>query len=140
MMVHQTTHSSNPTLLLQAATRAQNIARHLLTSHAKHADVPLVMRAHSCLILGCSDDNDCIERMEEAIALIRLAGEEGALEKGQAEHMLEVCGRVMRVVRGEEGIGKVEVEGEGEGSESEGDEDKDGGEEGEEGGEDYRLP
>lgn len=87
--------------------------------------------------------------MQEAVALIRQAGEEGAIERAQAEHMLEVCGSVMSVMRGEEG-GKLEGTGGGKGEDGDGSEESEGEEseedgdegegEGEEGGEDYRLP
>lgn len=55
----------------------------------------MVMHAHACLVLGCSDEDDCYERMEEAVALIKLAMAEGDLGRPEGEAMLKTCELVM---------------------------------------------
>ena len=53
------------------------------------------MHAHACLVLGCSDEDDCYERMEEAVTLIKLAMAEGDLGRPEGEEMLKTCELIM---------------------------------------------
>lgn len=148
MMQHQTISSPHPHEILSAALRAQSIARDLLASETAYHDVPLIMHAHACLVIGCSDSDDCYEKMVEACGLFQAAVQESVLEREKGREMLEVCRRVMGVMRkGDGGGGEGEDGSEGsersEGSEGSGDDDDsgDGEEDGDEdGGEDYRLP
>ena len=95
MMTSKTRLTTDTTELVNYYNHASRLARILLTSHEKHGDLPLVMHAQACLVLGCSDEDDCYERMEEAVVLLNNAMEEGALEKEQGEAMIETCEVVM---------------------------------------------
>lgn len=95
MMNSKTALTSHATEQLELYHRASHIARTLLVSHEKHADLPLVMHAHACLVLGCSDEDDCYERMEEALVLINHAMDEGVLDRMQGEEMVKTCELVM---------------------------------------------
>jgi hypothetical protein len=95
MMTSKTRLTTDTTELVNYYNHASRLARILLTSHEKHGDLPLVMHAQACLVLGCSDEDDCYERMEEAVVLLNNAMEEGALEKEQGEAMIETCEMVM---------------------------------------------
>ena len=95
MMTSKTALTTDTTELVNYYNHASRLARILLTSHEKHGDLPLVMHAQACLVLGCSDEDDCYERMEEAVVLLNNAMEEGALEKEQGEAMIETCEMVM---------------------------------------------
>jgi phosphopantothenoylcysteine synthetase/decarboxylase len=95
MMTYKTALTTDTTELVNYYNHASRLARILLTSHEKHGDLPLVMHAQACLVLGCSDEDDCYERMEEAVVLLNNAMEEGALEKEQGEAMIETCEMVM---------------------------------------------
>jgi hypothetical protein len=75
----------------RAYHHASHIARALLTSNAKHSDLPIVMHAHACMVLGCSDENDCIEMMENALTLVRQAVEEGLLGEREGTEMVRCC-------------------------------------------------
>jgi len=101
--------------------RASHMARALLNSDAKHGDLPLVMRAHACMVLGCSDEDDCYERMEEALALIRQAMNENCLGQSDGEMMIESCEVIMGL------RGQALAEGDGEESEGSEDESEDNG-------------
>ena len=94
-MTSKTRLTTDTTELVNYYNHASRLARILLTSHEKHGDLPLVMHAQACLVLGCSDEDDCYERMEEAVVLLNNAMEEGALEKEQGEAMIETCEMVM---------------------------------------------
>lgn len=95
MMNSKTALTSHATEQLDFYHRASHIARTLLVSHEKHGDLPLVMHAHACLVLGCSDEDDCYERMEEALVLINHAMDEGVLGRMQGEEMVKTCEVVM---------------------------------------------
>ena len=95
MMTAKTALASNNTEQIDFYHRASHVARTLLTSHEKHSDLPLVMHAHACLVLGCSDEDDCYERMQEALVLIAHAMEEGAVSKPEGEMMIKTCEVVM---------------------------------------------
>jgi phosphopantothenoylcysteine synthetase/decarboxylase len=95
MMTSKTRLTTNTTELVNYYNHATRLARILLTSHEKHGDLPLVIHAQARLVLGCSDEDDCYERMEEAVVLLNNAMEEGALEKEQGEAMIETCEMVM---------------------------------------------
>jgi hypothetical protein len=95
MMTSKTALSSHTTERAQNYHRASHIARTLLTSHENHDDLPLVIHAHACLVLGCSDEDDCYERMEEALRLVKTAVEEGALVEQEGREMMETCEAVM---------------------------------------------
>ena len=94
-MTSKTRLTTDTTELVNYYNHASRLAHILLTSHEKHGDLPLVMHAQACLVLGCSDEDDCYERMEEAVVLLNNAMEEGALEKEQGEAMIETCEMVM---------------------------------------------
>lgn len=104
---------------------ASHVARTLLASHAKHNDLPLVMHAHVCMVLGCSDDVDSFEMMERALELVGQAVEEEVLGRKEAVEMKRTCEAVMgmkeRVV-----VGSDDEESEGSGEEGEGKEDEGG--------------
>ena len=79
----------------------------------------------ACLVLGCSDEDDCYERMEDAVFLLNHAMEEAVLAREQGEAMIQTCELVMgmrgqRAAGGEDDDGKDDDEGEGE---NEGEED-----------------
>jgi hypothetical protein len=125
MMTSKTALTSNPTELTNNYTHASRLARILLGSHEKHDDLPLVIHAQACLVLGCSDEDDCYERMEDAVFLLNHAMEEGVLDKERGGAMIETCELVMgmrgqRAAGSEDDDGKDDDEGEGE---NEGEED-----------------
>lgn len=95
MMTSKTALTTDTTELVNHYNHASRLARILLTSHEKHDDLPLVIHAQACLVLGCSDEDDCYERMEDAVWLLNHAMEEGALEKEQGQAMIETCEVVM---------------------------------------------
>jgi hypothetical protein len=120
MMTSKSALTSHATEQAANYHHASHVARTLLTSNDRHGDLPLVMHAHACLVLGCSDENDCYERMQEALVLVKYAMSEGALSKLEGEAMIETCELVMGM-RGDE-----RAEDEDEESESEGEEDGEG--------------
>jgi hypothetical protein len=95
MMTAKSTLASSETELVDVYHHASHVARILLTSHEKHGDLPLVMHAHACLVLGCSDEDDCYERLEEALVLLRHAMEEGVVGQQEGEKMIKICEVVM---------------------------------------------
>jgi hypothetical protein len=95
MMTAKSTLASSETELVDVYPHASHVARILLTSHEKHGDLPLVMHAHACLVLGCSDEDDCYERLEEALVLLRHAMEEGVVGQQEGEKMIKICEVVM---------------------------------------------
>jgi len=95
MMTAKTALASDTTELTNLYTHASRLARVLLTSHEKHGDLPLVMHAQACLVLGCSDEDDCYERMEDALVLLKHAMDEGALGQREGEEMVKTCEVVM---------------------------------------------
>jgi hypothetical protein len=95
MMTAKTALASDTTELTTLYTHASRLARVLLTSHEKHSDLPLVMHAQACLVLGCSDEDDCYERMEDALVLLKHAMDEGALGLREGEEMIRTCEVVM---------------------------------------------
>ena len=124
-MTSKTRLTTDTTELVNYYNHASRLARILLTSHEKHGDLPLVMHAQACLVLGCSDEDDCYERMEEAVVLLNNAMEEGALEKEQGEAMIETCevvmgmrGQTLAVSDDEDDEEGGEDEGEGDGEEN----------------------
>lgn len=94
-MTSKTRLTTDTTELVNYYNHATRLARILLTSHENHGDLPLVIHAQACLVLGCSDEDDCYERMEEAVVLLNHAMEEGTLEKEQGKAMIETCEVVM---------------------------------------------
>ena len=125
MMTSKTRLTTDTTELVNYYNHASRLARILLTSHEKHGDLPLVMHAQACLVLGCSDEDDCYERMEEAVVLLNHAMGEGALEKEQGEAMIETCevvmgmrGQTLAVSDDEDDEEGGEDEGEGDGEEN----------------------
>ena len=124
-MTSKTRLTTDTTELVNYYNHASRLARILLTSHEKHGDLPLVMHAQACLVLGCSDEDDCYERMEEAVVLLNHAMGEGALEKEQGEAMIETCevvmgmrGQTLAVSDDEDDEEGGEDEGEGDGEEN----------------------
>lgn len=95
MMTSKTALTTDTTELVNYYNHASRLARILLSSHEKHDDLPLVIHAQACLVLGCSDEDDCYERMKDAVWLLNHAMEEGALEKEHGEAMIETCEAVM---------------------------------------------
>jgi hypothetical protein len=95
MMTSKTALTSNPTELTNNYTHASRLACILLQSHEKHDDLPLIIHAQACLVLGCSDEDDCYERMEDAVFLLNHAMEEGVLDKERGGAMIETCELVM---------------------------------------------
>jgi hypothetical protein len=131
MMTAKSTLSSTPTEQSRLYHHASHIARTLLVSNTKHHDLPLVMHAHACMVIGCSDVDDCFEKMEEALMLVRQAVAEGLLTEKEGTEMVACCEGVMRIAeelgRGFEGDDDGDGSGSGSGSGS-----GDGEEEGEE--------
>ncbi|KAM0718920.1 hypothetical protein Q7P37_005992 [Cladosporium fusiforme] len=125
MMHHQTAPASSPSQRESDASRAAHIARLLLSNHAINGDLPLVMNAHACLVIGCSDADDCYEKMQEA-------------------EMLGVCRTVMGVLEREaegEDADYYEYDDDDDDEDEEDDADADvKGEDEDEGGEVYTLP
>lgn len=106
----------------------------MLTSHEKYDDLPLMMQVHACVVLGCSDEDDCCERMQEALFLVRCALLEGDVGQKEGEETIEACERVLGMEEQRERAAGIDEE-ESEGSESEDDDnDKDVGEDGGESG------
>jgi hypothetical protein len=132
MMTSKSALTSHATEQAANYHHASHVARTLLTSNDRHGDLPLVMHAHACLVLGCSDENDCYERMQEALVLVKYAMSEGALSKLEGEAMIETCQLVMGM-RGDEAAGGGDEESE----ESEGEEDEEGEGESEKGGDEH---
>lgn len=95
MMKAKTALASDTAELTNLYNHASRLAHILLKSHEKHGDLPLVMQAQACLVLGCSDEDDCYERMEEAVVLLNHAMEEGALGLQEGEAMVKTCEVVM---------------------------------------------
>lgn len=118
MMTSKTTLTSNPTETINNYAHASRLARILLGSHEKHDDLPLVIHAQACLVLGCSDEDDCYERMEDEVFLLNHAMEEGVLAREQGEAMIQTCELVMGMrgqrVGGADDEEDDEDEGEGE--------------------------
>lgn len=94
-MKAKTALASDAAELTNLYNHASRLAHILLTSHEKHGDLPLVMQAQACLVLGCSDEDDCYERMEEAVVLLNHATEDGALGLQEGEAMVKTCEVVM---------------------------------------------
>jgi hypothetical protein len=113
MMTSKSALTSHATEQAANYHHASHVARTLLTSNDRHDDLPLVMHAHACLVLGCSDENDCYERMQEALVLVKYAMSEGALSKLEGEAMIETCELVMGM-RGDEAAGEEDEESDGE--------------------------
>ena len=105
---------------------ASHVARKLLMSNTKYSDLPLVMHAHACLVLGCSDEDDCFEKMEEALILVKQAVEQGLLGEKEGAEMVRSCEIVMGM------RGQVVGDGDGSGSEVSESDGEDGGEGGKE--------
>lgn len=116
-MTSKTALTTDTTKLINYYNHASRLARILLSSHEKHGDLPLVIHAQACLVLGCSDEDDCYERMEDAVWLLDHAMEEGALEKEQGGAMIETCEVVMGMRGQRIGVSDNE-DGEDEGDES----------------------
>lgn len=114
-----TTSENNDSNTTAATSDAAHIASTLLTAHAKHADLPLMMRAHASLVLACSEREDCYEHMAEARDFIKLAVEEGVLGKEQGESVLGVTGKLM-------GLEEERKEGSSESEDEDGDEGEEG--------------
>ena len=123
-MTSKTALTSNPTELTNNYTHASRLARILLSSHDKHGNLPLVIHAQACLVLGCSDEDDCYERMEEAVLLLNHAMEEGVLGREQGGAMIQTCEVVMGM-RGQR-FGGGEDDDKDEDDEDDGDEDGEG--------------
>lgn len=121
MMTSKTALTTDTTELVNHYNHASRLARILLSSHEKHDDLPLVIHAQACLVLGCSDEDDCYERMEDAVWLLNHAMEEGALQKEQGQAMIKTCEAVMGM-RGQR-IGASDDEDGEEDGEDEGEED-----------------
>jgi hypothetical protein len=121
MMTSKSALTSHATEQAANYHHASHVARTLLISNDRHGDLPLVMHAHACLVLGCSDENDCYERMQEALVLVKYAMSEGALSAPEGEALLETCELVMGM-REDEAAGSEDEASDG----SEGEEDGEG--------------
>lgn len=135
MMISKSTITSDPTEQSKLHHHASHVARTMLTSHEKHDDLPLMMQVHACVVLGCSDEDDCCERMQEALFLVRCALLEGDVSKKEGEETIEACERVLGMEeQRERAAAGIDDEGS-EGSEGDDDDkDKDVGEDGVESG------
>lgn len=107
-MTSKTALTTDTIELVNYYNHASRLARILLSSHEKHGDLPLAVHAQACLVLGCSDEDDCYERMEDAVWLLNRAMEEGALEKEQGGAMIETCEVVMGMRGQRIGVGDDE--------------------------------
>lgn len=76
------------------------------------------------MVLGCSDENDCAERMQEALFLVKCALLEGAVGKKEGEETVEACERVLGIGEQRDQASAGSDDEASEGSESE-DDDKD---------------
>lgn len=79
------------------------------------------------MVLGCSDEDDCFERMEETLSLVKQAVREGLLEQREGAEMVKSCEIVMGM-RGQVADGGGSGD-DGSGSEASGEEGEDCGEE-----------
>lgn len=123
-MTSKSTIASDSTEQSRLHHHASHVARTLLASHEKHDDLPLMMQVHACVVLGCSDEDDCCERMQEARFLVQCALLEGSVSKKEGEETVEACERVLGMEeQGDQGSAGIDDEGSDE-SESE-DDDKD---------------
>jgi hypothetical protein len=128
MMSSKSALASSPDEQTRLHHHAEHVARTLLTSNDKHSDLPLVMHAHACLVLGCSNVNDDIEMMSEALTLVTQAVKEGLLGEKEGTEMVRCCEAAMGFVlkRNEDG----EYDGDDDDDdEGEGEDEGDGGEE-----------
>jgi hypothetical protein len=95
MMSSKSALASSPDEQSRLYHHAMHVARTLLTSNAKHSDLPLVMHAHACLVLGCSNVDDCVEMMNEALTLVTQAVKEGLLGEKEGTEMVRCCEAAM---------------------------------------------
>lgn len=124
MMVSKSTLTSDKTEQSRLQHHASHVARTLLTSHQRHDDLPVMMQVHACVVLGCSDENDCCERMQEALFLVKCALFDNTVNRMEGEETVEACERVLGI-REQWGQVSAGIDDEGsDGSESEND-DKD---------------
>jgi hypothetical protein len=128
MMTSKSALASSPTEQYRLYHHAMHVARTLLASNAKHSDLPLVMHAHACMVLGCSDVNDCVERMQEALALVRQAVKEELLGEKEGHEMLRTCEVVMQIWGQEYEYGEGEYDGDEADDEGEDEDEDEGGE------------
>jgi hypothetical protein len=98
---------------------AEHVSRTLLASNAKYSDLPLVMHAHACMVLGCSLVDDCVEMMKEALILVNQAVKEGLLGAKEGMEMVRCCEFAMGAWVGEDEDDEYDGNGSGSGSESE---------------------
>lgn len=127
MMTSKSALTTNSDEQAKLYHHASHVARTLLASHEKHKDLPLVMHAHVCMVLGCSDDMDSYEMMEMALELVKQAVDEGLLAEKEAVEMKNTCDLVMGM---KEQVGEESDDEESEGSEEHGEaKDDEGGDE-----------
>ena len=118
MMASKSALASSDDEQMHLHHHAEHVARTLLASNAKHSDLPLVMHAHACLVLGCSNVDDCVEMMEEALKLVSQAVKEGLLGEKEGIGMVKCCEAAMvGVLEDDDDDDDAGDEGEGEGGE-----------------------
>jgi hypothetical protein len=105
MMSAKSALSSDPDEMTRLYNHASHIARTLLVSNAKHSDLPLVMHAHACMVIGCSDVDDCFDKMEEALMLVRQGVREGLLMEKEGMEMVAICEAIMMMAEAGKGMG-----------------------------------
>ncbi|KAK5166651.1 uncharacterized protein LTR77_008195 [Saxophila tyrrhenica] len=71
---------------------AVHTARELLT----HAELPLIIRARACMVLGCSSEPDFLEQAEEAVRIAQLATDNATSVGQLGRQLLEDCKTVLR--------------------------------------------
>lgn len=124
MMTSKSALTTNSDEQARLYHHASHVARTLLASHAKHNDLPLVMHAHVCMVLGCSDDVDSFEMMEKALELVEQAVGEGVLGEKEAVEMKSTCEMVMGMKERPGGESESESDDEeGEGKDDDGEDD-----------------
>lgn len=99
MMAYAHDPSPDASVRLESFQRAIHIATSLLAAHEKHKDLPIMLHVHSCLVLACSDKEDCYLRCQEAYVLVQVAMQEGILGLPEGAEMMRTCAELMgRVV------------------------------------------
>ena len=68
----------------ESRANAEHTARVLVS----HSDLPLLLRARSCMVLGCSDDDDALEWADEGVRVAELGMSLAGSEAGDVERQL----------------------------------------------------
>jgi hypothetical protein len=75
----------------EARIRAEAIARTLFNRF----DLPTMSRVHVQIVLGCSQEDDAVGHLFDAVALTKDAMEDGEISKEEGEKLIKSCEDVM---------------------------------------------